>query len=64
LHAQADIPPGGLNAHCIDIPQCDFNIDEKKNILGAAIGVQNSRYTAKGKGKRQGKWTCKGTGKK
>ena len=53
-----------MNAHCIDIPQCDINIDEKKKILGAAIGVQNSRHTVQGKGKRKGKWTCKGTGKK
>jgi len=46
-----------LNAHCIDINQCDWNIEEKKKILGTAIGVQNK---GKGTGKHQGKWTCKG----
>ena len=53
-----------MSAHCIHTTQCDANMEEKKRILGAAIGVQNSRHTAKGKGKRKGKWTCKGTGKK
>ena len=61
MHAQTDIPPGGLNAHCIDINHCDWNIKEKKKILGTAIGVQNK---GKGTGKHQGKWTCKGMGKK
>ena len=50
-----------MNAHCIDINQCDWNIEEKKKILGTAIGVQNK---GKGTGKHQGKWTCKGMGKK
>ena len=53
-----------MNAHCINISHCDWNMGEKKKILGAAIGVQNNAYKAKGKGKSQGKWACKGKGKK
>ena len=52
------IPPGGLNAHCIEYAQCNRNMSETKRLLGSAVGVQG-----KGKGKSKNGKVKTGKGK-